>query len=221
MLLLLLLLLHLYLLLQHRCRLLLQRRRLLRRRLPLLPAVKLLLVLRLVDDERHVLVSEAMGAREGCGIGLAQRANVSQRDWERLAQRPRGSARLAHRRLVEREHAEVRGHARRLLGERDLVGQRLRVKVSRVVAEEARARILLQVQRLVLDGQAVVDVAHLVAHCWLVGCIPPLVVNDELILICARQQIEADDVVRPAAPHWDALTPLVERARHINRSTPQ
>ena len=59
----------------------------------------------------------------------------------------------------------------------------LRVHVVRRVAEEATGRVLVQVHCLVDDGDAIVDVAHLIAHRRLVRGEAPLVIHDKLVLV--------------------------------------
>ena len=58
--------------------------------------------------------------------------------------------------------------------------------VPRTAAPENHvSRVCVDAQVLILDSDAVVDVAHLISHCRLVRSKPPLVVNDKLVLVRA------------------------------------
>lgn len=64
-------------------------------------------------------------------------------------------------------------------------GPHLRVHVVRRVTEEAAGRVLVQVHGLVDDGDAIVDVTHLVTHRRLVRGEAPLIIHDKLVLVRA------------------------------------
>ena len=107
---------------------------------------------------------------------------------------------------------------RRLLRERDLVGQALAVSVVRIVEETAR-RVLVQVYGLVLYRDTVVNVTHLIAYGLLVCRVTPLVVDNKLELIRAGNQIEAHYKVGTTPSQRNALTPVIERPCDMHSRT--
>ena len=89
----------------------------------------------------------------------------------------------------------------------------------RRVTEEAAGRVLVQVHGLVDDGDAIVDVTHLVAHRRLVRGEAPLIIHDKLVLVRAcgaevfveRAKSLAAGAARRAWMRWQVMWGRVQR----------
>ena len=81
----------------------------------------------------------------------------------------------------------------------------LRVHVVRRVTEEAAGSVLVQVHGLVDDGNAIVYVAHLVAHCRLVRREAPLIIDDKLILVRTCQGAVFVEAAGRARAQWQVI----------------
>ena len=87
-----------------------------------------------------------------------------------------------------------------LTGSREWGRPHLRVHVVRRVTKEPAGRVLVQVHCLVDDGDAVIDVAHLVAHRRLVRGKAPLIIHNKLVLVGTCQVADFVESALRAGP---------------------